>query len=673
MELSALKGIGPTRLETLRAMGINSLRDLLYTLPVRYEDHTRTVSIDSLEELYKSPADVMIRGSFRKDLTLSRFKGLTKITGSFTDGTGTISVCWYNQPWVMQQYHTGEEYCFYGRFAIKNGRKMLQSPGLVTETGYSPIYKAIHGIPAKTFRELISKALEEVDDCCPESLPKSIRIEYRLCELNFAIRQAHFPTDEETLRVARRRLSFEKALLFQTYINSFGSRKIHGYPMNLDNHTSDQFWERLPFPPTGAQKRVLNEILTDMKKNNAMSRLIQGDVGCGKTVIAFGAIEAACRNGYQAAMMAPTEILAEQHYLNAKEILEPAGIQCCLLTGSTKAKERKAILQALEDGSCQAVFGTHALISKSVNYQKLGLVITDEQHRFGVRQRSELQNKGKSGESAPHVLVMSATPIPRTLALILYGDLDISIVDELPPGRIPVKTRLVRPEKMADMYGFVKKKIEEGQQIYIVCPLVEDSEVSENVRSATSQYEELKDTVFSGITTGLVYGNQKENEKEETIRAFKDGQISVLFSTTVIEVGVNVPNACIMIIQNAERFGLSQLHQLRGRVGRGRTESWCFLAAEPSEKLNVFCSTNDGFVIAEKDLEIRGPGELAGTRQSGSGLDTALLGTDVRILEESKRCLDKLRKDPGRADDLKELENAARAVFANVLNEISMN
>ena len=673
MELSTLKGIGPTRLETLRAMGITSLRDLLYTLPVRYEDHTKTAAIDSLEQLYRVPTDVMIRGEFKKELTLTRFRGITKVAGSFSDGTGTISVCWYNQPWIMQQYHPGEEYCFYGRFTVKSGRKMLQSPTLVTETGFSPVYKAIRGIPAKTFRELIGKALTEVDDCCPESLPRSIRIEHRLCELNFAIRQAHFPDDEETLKMARRRLSFEKALLFQTYISSFGSRRLNGYAMELPPEAGGTFWKRLTFPPTSAQKRVLNEILADLRKGNAMSRLVQGDVGCGKTVIAFGAIDAVCHAGFQAAMMAPTEILAEQHYLNAKEILEPAGIRCRLLTGSTKTKERREILNELESGECGAIFGTHALISKGVEYHKLGLVITDEQHRFGVRQRSELQNKGKSGEAAPHVLVMSATPIPRTLALILYGDLDISIVDELPPGRIPVKTRLVRPEKMADMYGFVRKKIAEGQQIYIVCPLVEDSEASEDVRSATSQYEELKDTVFSGITTGLVYGSQKEEEKEAAIRAFKDGNISVLFSTTVIEVGVNVPNACIMIIQNAERFGLSQLHQLRGRVGRGSAESWCFLAAEPNEKLNVFCSTNDGFVIAEKDLELRGPGELAGTRQSGSGMDTALLGTDVRILEETRSCLNRLRNDPHRKNDLLELEKAAEISYSEALKEIAMN
>lgn len=673
MELSELKGIGPTRLQSLRAMGINSLRDLLYTLPVRYEDHTVSVAIDTLEEKYSQPADVMVRGSFKKALSLSRFNGISRVSGSFSDGTGTLSVCWYNQPWIMQQFQPETEYCLYGRFTVKNGRKSLQNPTLVTERGFSPVYKAIKGIPAKTFREMIAKALTEVDDCCPESLPRSIRLEHRLCELNFAIRQAHFPDDEESLRIARRRLSFEKALLFQTYIGSFGSRRISSYAMEIDSGTGDRFWQRLSFPPTGAQKRVLNEIIHDLRGNKAMSRLVQGDVGCGKTAVAFGAIDAVCHAGYQAAMMAPTEILAEQHYLSAKALLEPAGIQCRLLTGSTKGRARKDILSDLADGTCGVVFGTHALISEGVSYRKLGLVITDEQHRFGVRQRSALQNKGNDGEAAPHVLVMSATPIPRTLALILYGDLDISIIDELPPGRIPVKTRLVPPEKTQDMYRFVKSRISDGQQIYIVCPLVEDSEVSDDVQSVTSLYQELKDTVFGGISSGLVYGNQKEDEKNETIRGFKEGKISVLFSTTVIEVGVNVPNACIMIIQNAERFGLSQLHQLRGRVGRGNSESWCFLAAKPSEKLNVFCSTTDGFIIAEKDLEIRGPGELAGTRQSGSAPDSSLLGTDVRILEETKRCLEGLKRDPKRKTDLDALETAASSVYAEKLSEIAMN
>ena len=673
MELSELKGIGPSRLEALRAVGINSLRDLLYTLPVRYEDHTKCISIDSLEQSKSESANVLVHGTFKKELTLSRFKGLTKISGSLTDGTGTIQICWYNQPWILQQYHPDQEYSFYGRFSVKNGRKMLQSPSLVTETGLSPVYKAIRGIPAKTFRELISKGLNDVDDCCPESLPRRIRIEYHLCELNYAIRQAHFPDDEDALRIARRRLSFEKALLFQTYISSLRNRKTGGKAISADIDTADRFWNRLAFSPTGAQKRVLNEILNDMNKNDAMSRLVQGDVGCGKTIIAFGAIEAACNSGFQAAMMAPTEILAEQHYQNAIEILEPVGIKCRLLTGSTKSKERKEILSELTSGKCQAVFGTHALISSGVSYNNLGLVITDEQHRFGVRQRSELQNKGKDGNTAPHVLVMSATPIPRTLALILYGDLDISIVDELPPGRIPVKTRIVPPEKMTDMYRFVRKKIGEGQQIYIVCPLVEDSEESEDVRSAVSLYNELKETVFNGIPSGLVYGSQKEDEKESTIRDFKNGCISVLVSTTVIEVGVNVPNASIMIIQNAERFGLSQLHQLRGRVGRGSNESWCFLAAEPNEKLNIFCSTNDGFIIAEKDLELRGPGELAGTRQSGSGFDNALMTTDIRILEETKKCLNLLRKDVTRKNELDELMKTSSLFFAEALNEIAMN
>ena len=403
-----------------------------------------------------------------------------------------------------------------------------------------------------------------------------------------------------------------------------------------------------------------------------MSRMVQGDVGCGKTAVAFGAIYLAVSAGYQCSMMAPTEILAVQHYENARKTLEPLGIRCRLLTGSTKTKDRKAILQELKGQQCDAVFGTHALISKNVEYGKLGLVITDEQHRFGVNQRSSLQMKGKKENISPHVLVMSATPIPRTLALILYGDLDLSVIDELPEGRIPVKTRIVPEHKREDMYSFLRKEIAKGKQAYIVCPLVDENEEKTELHSAKALFDSLRKHEMKGLRVGLTWGSQKPNEKDQVLHDFTEGKYDVLVSTTVIEVGVNNPNATIMVIENAERYGLSQLHQLRGRVGRGRDESWCFLFAEPSEKLNTFCSTNDGFIIAQKDMELRGPGDLIGTRQSGEP-GGPFLFSDIRLLDEVTHCVSDLQHNPSMKNAMITIQKNAEAYFSEIGREIALN
>ena len=410
----------------------------------------------------------------------------------------------------------------------------------------------------------------------------------------------------------------------------------------------DKFWQTLPFPPTGAQKRVLEEIAADLRCDRAMSRLVQGDVGCGKTALAFGAIAMTCACGYQAAMMAPTEILARQHYESAKAMLEPLGIHCGLLIGSMRPKAKR-------------------------EYQKLGLVVTDEQHRFGVMQRSTLQQKGADGTKAPHVLVMSATPIPRTLALILYGDLDVSIVDELPPGRTPVKTRVVPEEKRAGMYGFLRQEVLKGHQAYVVCPLVEDSEMMEDVRSAQATFDALKNGELSGLRVGLTWGAQPADEKAQVLSEFSAGNLDVLVSTTVIEVGVNVPNASVMVIENAERFGLSQLHQLRGRVGRGSAESWCFLLAAENERLRILTQTNDGFIVAQKDLELRGPGDLMGTRQSGEMMADFLLDGDVRLLDEAAKCMKRLREDPKLTAERQQVEAEALRNYRDKLADIAMN
>ena len=659
MELSQLKGVGPTRLEALRAMGIRSLRDLLYCLPVRYDDMT---SVTPCAEC-RDGMMVLVEGRLRDRPKLSRFNGITKITATLLDESGTMPIAWYNQPWLCQQLNADETYLFFGRMTVKNGRRTLQNPQKVAEKTIQPVYRAIKGLPAKTFRAMIEKALEVVDDCCPETLPQALRMRHQLCEMNFAMRQVHFPDSLEMLKLARRRISFEQMLMYQAAVGMMRTRQEKGMPMEIAAGAQEGFWRSLPFGPTGAQKRVLDEIVQDMKQERAMSRLVQGDVGCGKTAIAFGAIRLAVQAGYQTAMMAPTEILAHQHYESAKTMLKPLGVKCGLVTGSMKAAERRKAHAAMADGSWQAVFGTHALLSEGVEYNRLGLVVTDEQHRFGVRQRSLLQEKGAENNVSPHVLVMSATPIPRTLALILYGDMDCSIVDELPPGRTPVKTRVVPEEKRDDMYGFVRAEVARGRQAYVVCPLVEDSEMMDNVRSAEATFSELTGGPLKGLRVGLTWGGQHPEDKADTLQKFTTGEIDVLVSTTVIEVGVNVPNASVMVIENAERYGLSQLHQLRGRVGRGSAESWCFLVARENERLRIMTQTNDGFVIAQKDLELRGPGDLMGTRQSGEAIGDFLLDGDVKLLDEACRCMKRLREDPALAEERAMVEKEAARMY----------
>ena len=662
-----MRGIGPARMESLRAVGIVSLRDLLYTLPVRYEDRTKVVPCK------EARGEALVMGIIADAPKFSRFNGLQRVTASLTDDSGKLALAWYNQPWMMQQLPVGTPVMLYGRVAEKNGRRVLQNAAIVTEPSIQPVYRAIKGIPAKSFRTMMEQALEQVDDTCPETLPNDLRLRHNLCELNFALRQAHFPANFENLKMARRRLAFEQMLMYQAALGLMRRHKEDGLPIPLTETATEDFWAAMPFPPTGPQRRVLNEVAADLRKTRAMSRLIQGDVGCGKTALAFGAIAMTCKAGFQAAMMAPTEILARQHYESAKAMLAPMGLRCGLLIGSMKAREKKAAHAACASGEWDAVFGTHALISEGVAYRNLGLVVTDEQHRFGVNQRSTLQEKGANEGKAPHVLVMSATPIPRTLALILYGDLDVSVVDELPPGRTPVKTRVVPESKREAMYGFLRNEVAKGRQGYVVCPLVEDSEMLEDVHSAKETYDDLVHGVLHGLRVGLTWGTQKADEKAAVLRDFAAGALDVLVSTTVIEVGVNVPNAAVMIIENAERYGLSQLHQLRGRVGRGSAESWCFLLAEENDRLRILTQTNDGFLVAQKDLELRGPGDLMGTRQSGEMLQGFLLDGDVRLLEEAAGCMKQLRADPALSGEREAVERIALMHYGEKLRQVALN
>ena len=669
MELSAIRGVGPSRLDALRAVGISSLRDLLYTLPLRYEDRSSPRPISSLQP----GLSCMTRGIIAEAPKLNTYGGLTRVSATLRDGVDRLSLVWFNQPWMMQQLPVGQPVMLYGRLVEKNGRRSLQNAALVHEPEILPVYRAVRGIPAKSFRDLMRRALASVDDCCPETLPQSLRMRHGLCELNFAIHQAHFPDSFESLKLARRRLSFEQMLMFQAALSIAQGEREAAEPMRFPADAASAYWDSLSFSPTAAQRRVLEEIAADLRRPRAMSRLVQGDVGCGKTAIAFGAIALSHRSGMQSAMMAPTEILARQHFESARRLLEPLGIRCGLLIGSMKASEKKKTHEALAQGGLDAVFGTHALISEGVGYKRLGLAITDEQHRFGVKQRSHLQDKGRADLRSPHVLVMSATPIPRTLALILYGDLDISVVDEMPPGRTPVRTRIVPDGKRADLYGFLRKEVARGHQAYVVCPLVEDSEALDDVRSARSTWRGLTQGELSGLRVGLTWGSQPAAEKEETLRAFSAGETDVLVSTTVIEVGVNVPNATVMVVENAERFGLSQLHQLRGRVGRGSAESWCFLLAGSSEKLQILTQTSDGFQVAQKDLELRGPGDLLGTRQSGEAMGGFLLDGDVRLLEEAVRCMNDLRTRPDLAAERALVEAAALRDWAGRIGEMARN
>lgn len=669
MQLQELKGLGKARLESLRQAGIHTLQDLLLTLPSGYQDTLNQTPIAQL-----APGEsCCVAGYVINTPRLARFHGRTSVTVKIRDDSvpkGSLNIVFFNQPWIANQVHEHDELVLYGRVDTdKQGKIRMYCPSRVTERGIVPVYRAVSAIPGKTMRDLIRQGLEQLESCCPETLPRSLRMRYGLCERNFALRQAHFPETKENLQIALRRIAFEEALFYQAASMLLRGERSQGVQMAFDAGLPDAFWKSLPFSPTSAQEKVLRDIACDLRAPFAMGRMVQGDVGCGKTAVAFGAMLLSARAGYQSALMAPTEILARQHLESARKMLEPLGVSCGLLLGGMKAKERREALENIRTGVWQAVIGTHALLSEGVVYQNLGLVITDEQHRFGVHQRKMLSNKGKA---TPNALVMSATPIPRTLALVLYGDLDLSVIDELPPGRTPVATRIVPENKREGLYRFIHEEAAKGRQTYIVCPMVHENEALD-VKSAQETYAELSMGPLSDLRVGLTYGEQEAGEKEVTLRKFSAGEMDVLVSTTVIEVGVNVPSATVMVIENAERFGLSQLHQLRGRVGRGAEKSWCFLMAQPNERLKTLCETGDGFVIARKDLELRGPGDFLGKRQHGeSAMPGLSLAADGKLLEESSSCLKELM-NPAYQEEWDVVKHHARAAFARVMDEIAMN
>lgn len=662
ISLTQLKGIGPTRVKNLQADGIETVRQLLCCLPVDYKDLSDVRPLASLRPGDVAAVAVMVDGA----PTVRRAKGLTITRCRVVDETGRMNAVWYNQPWLKNALRDGEELLLYGRVDRRQGLQ-ITCPSIEKERAIVPVYKPPAGIPQKTFRQLIASALEIRAGQWPDELPEGLRRRHGLCERNFALVNAHRPASREALFAARRRLAFEELLLYQVGLWLLRGSAQKGVAIPCGEREAAAYWDSLPYAPTAAQRRVLSEALRDMAAPSPMARLVQGDVGCGKTAIAFGALYAAAKAGFQGAMMAPTEVLAAQHAESARQVLKPLGVTCGLLTGSMTQKQHREAHEAIQSGAWQVAIGTHALISEGVTYKNLGLVVTDEQHRFGVRQRAMLSAKGDS----PNVLVMSATPIPRTLSLILFGDLDVSIVDELPPGRTPVKTRIVPEDKRAGMYGFLREEVQKGRQVYVVCPLVEESEIVE-ARSAEAVYEDLKNDKLQGLRVGLVHGKMKAADKEAALDAFHAGELDVLVSTTVIEVGVNVPNASCMVIEDADRFGLAQLHQLRGRVGRGSAESWCFLMAEPNEKLKLMTRSSDGFVIAQRDLELRGPGDLFGTRQSGAAMPgIGFLAADAQLLQETHDEARALVK--GDTPEARAVIALAREVMKTRLEEVSMS
>ena len=667
MDLKDLKGLGKARLELLEKAGIHTIYDLLQTLPASYRDTTVDTPIAEI----KAGEFCCISGYLKAVPKSSYFRSVNRTTATLRDDSGSLSLVWFNQPWVARQLSTEEVLLLSGvPERDKQGRLHLYNPRRETVRALVPEYHVPAGIPATAFRQWMQAALTELDACCPETLPRELRMRYGLCERNFALRQIHAPENRDQLRLAQYRMAFEQLLLYQAALSLLRGAPGNARPIPFSKDHADAYWQSLPFPPTGAQARVFAQIQQDMARTTAMRRMVQGDVGCGKTAIAFGAMYCCAQAGLQSALMAPTEILARQHLESAQEMLAPLGVRCGLLLGGMKARERREALDAIRSGKWQVVIGTHALLSEGVEYSRLSLVITDEQHRFGVHQRQILSQKGTEGLE-PHVLVMSATPIPRTLALILYGDLDISAVDELPPGRTPVKTHIVPESKRAGLYDFIRRQAAAGWQTYIVCPLVEESETVE-AKSAQDVYAELCNGELASLRLGLTYGAQDAAEKERTLAAFAAGELDVLVATTVIEVGVNVPRATVMVIENADRFGLSQLHQLRGRVGRGAQESWCFLLAEPNERLKALCATNDGFEIARKDLELRGPGEFLGTAQHGMGA-LALLSADGRLIAQTQECLKGLRSDPAQADAWQMVRASAQQMFRDQLARVVLN
>ena len=633
-----LKGVGPKTAERFEKLGILTLSDLLCHYPRRYLDFSKPYSIAEAPadtecvvkaEVFAKPGGRILPGGRRME----------RITAG--DDVSSLEITWFNNPYAAQKLELGQEYYFQGIVTGGMLRRQMVNPQVRTDaqvksSPFEAVYPQTEGLTSSAIAKCVRQLLTHAE-LLPDPLPSEMLKKYRLLSKADAVRAIHCPATEEEAFAARRRLIYEELLVLQLGI---GRMKNHGAASTgapMKKADASPFWESLSFSPTGAQRRAVEEILTDMSGETSMNRLLQGDVGSGKTLVAAAAIWACIRAGYQAALLAPTEILASQHAENLNRLLSPFGMRVALLTGGMKAAARRTTLAAIRDDEADLIVGTHAILSEGVEFARLGLAVVDEQHRFGVRQRGLLAEKAAN----PHLLVMSATPIPRTLGLLMYGDLDISILDELPPGRKPVKTRCITGKKRADLYGFLDREIDSGRQVYIVCPAIEDAGGS-GLNAVKSYYEDIAKAYLPDRRVGLMHGKLKPKEKAEVMDDFKSGRLDALVSTTVIEVGVDVPNATVMVIENAERYGLSALHQLRGRVGRGAAESWCFLVSDNAsesvqKRLKFLCSTSDGFAVAQYDLETRGPGDFFGSRQHGlPTLQIADLMNDTRTLHAAQ-------------------------------------
>ena len=636
-----LKGVGDKRAAMLAKLGIFTLSDLLTFYPRTYEDWSKISSIKDapLNE------NICIRGIVGMPCREHRIrKGMTLYKTEVTDGEMLLDITFFNNPYSAKKLEQGKEYLFFGRITGKGYYRSMNSPDFVETDGTGgirPIYPQTAGMNSRAIEKLV-KAAFEYGEKPTDPIPEEIRNRYCLMNLSDALQNIHFPQSADMLSEARRRLIFEELFLLELGLLRMKTKSRQSTAVSMKKDYTDEFRSLLPFELTNAQKKAISQAAEDMLLGTPMNRLVQGDVGSGKTAVCAALIYNCARNGYQSALMAPTEVLAMQHYKTLANFFENTDITIGLLTGSTPAAEKKKIKAALRSGEIDLVIGTHAIIQKDVEFSNLALAVTDEQHRFGVNQRNSLHSKG----SNPHTLVMSATPIPRTLALIIYGDLDLSILDELPKGRQKTETYLVTPQLRERAYGYVKKHLCQGRQGYIVCPLVEEGEGSE-MTAANALFKELSDGFFKGFTLGLLHGKMKSAEKKKVMDAFSSGEIQLLVSTTVIEVGIDVPNAVIMVIENAERFGLSQLHQLRGRIGRGTEKSTCILISEAdeTERLNVLVSTTDGFKIADEDLKLRGPGDFFGSRQHGlPEMKIANMMTDGEAIREAHAAAENLLK-----------------------------
>lgn len=627
--ITTLKGVGPKIAEKLERLGPETIWQLLYLFPRRYDDYSLMKPISKL----RYGEQVTIIGTIWQTKVRRTRTNQSIIECVVNDGTGTVQATWFNQPWLAEQLPAGTQIVLSGKVDMYLGRLMFNSPEQeplemepLRTRRIVPVYPLTEGLTSTKMRELMQRTVKEWAARVPDPLPLEIRKRRRLYSLPQAIEQMHFPDSQESMRQARRRLAYNELFLLQ-----LGMQKQRrdwqdhsGAALVADDGRLQGFLDSLPFQLTGAQRRVVDELRADMAQDRPMNRLLQGDVGSGKTIVAAAAMAIAAWAGAQAALMAPTEILAEQHYRGLSWLLEPLGLRVALLTGSTSTGERQTIYEGLADGSIQIIIGTHALIQPAVKFHRLGAAVIDEQHRFGVDQRAALREKGPlDGDRAvsPHLLIMSATPIPRTLALSLYGDLDVSILDEMPPGRQEIKTRWLRASERERAYNFIRRQTAEGRQAYLIYPLVEESDTID-ARAAVEEYERLSHEVFPDRRVGLVHGRLRSDEKDAAMRAFSTHETDMLVATSVIEVGVDVPNSTVIVIEGADRFGLAQLHQFRGRVGRGEHQSYCILIAEDvsadaEQRLTALEATNDGFVLAERDLELRGPGEFFGRRQSG--------------------------------------------------------